>query len=165
VPPGRPVVVALDRTSAARRLAALPQGLREEITLVTAVEPADVELPAVGRVVTVAIEAGWRPIVRTGLAARRGWIGRVARVLSDPVGTLRRRSERGGDGNAWLAPATAAIAGLVASSDNNPSGGRAIELIPLDGHDALALAPVLASGLVRSGTGLRRLADRSLAAE
>ena len=88
-------------------------------------------------------------------------------MLGDPVGTLRRRSERAGDGNAWLAPATAAIAGLVASSDSNPSGGRAIELIPVDGHDALAIAPVLASSAskVRSGTGLRRLADRTLATD
>ncbi len=163
VPPGRPVVVALDRSSAARRLAALPQGLRDELTLVAAVEPADIDLPAVGRVLTVAIEAGWRPISRTGFAARRGWIGRVARVLSDPVGTLRRRSERAGDGNAWLAPASAAIAGLVASSDEDPSGGRMIELIAVDGHDALAIAPSLGSSAgVRSGVGLRRLADRSI---
>lgn len=152
-------VIALDRETAARRVAVLPAALRAELTLVTGVEPASVELPPVGRLIEIAVEPGWKPIVRTGVARRAGWLGRLVRLATDPVGTLHRRTGREVDPAAWLEPAGAAIARLVAEDR-----ARSIELIAVDGHDVLAVEPVArTSPELRSDGGLRRLADRSLA--
>ncbi len=155
----QPAVVALDRATATRRLAVLPVALRAELTIVTSVEPAAVELPSIGRTIAIAVEPGWKPVARAGIARRAGWIGRLVRLASDPVGTLRRRTGREVDPAAWLEPASSAIARLVAEDRARP-----IELIAVDGHDVLAVEPVArTSPELRSDGGLRRLADRSLA--
>lgn len=154
--PTRSIVVALDRSTAARRLEALPAELRAGLTVVTSLEPPGVELPAVRRVVEVSVEPRWRPVARTGPARRSGPIGRIARLASDPLGTIRRRLERTAPADAWLVPATEAIRRVLA--ENDPEPGR---LIPLEGHDALAVEPVTATDpTVRSEVGLRGLADR-----
>ncbi|MBA2720603.1 MAG: glycosyltransferase [Chloroflexi bacterium] len=156
VRPARSILIALDRSVAARRLGALPAELRSGITVVTSLEPPGVPLPSVGRLVEVAVEPVWQPVVRTGTARRSGLIGRLARLASDPLGTIRRRVERNAPANAWLVPATAAIRRILVEDGVDP--GR---LIPIEGHDALAAESVAAADpSVRSEVGLRGLADR-----
>lgn len=155
----RSIVVALDRSAAARRLAALPAELRARITVVTSLEPTGSVLPSVERLVEVAVEPVWRPVARTGPARRSGPIGRLARLASDPLGTIRRRLERTAPVDAWLVPATEAIRRVLLEDEPDP--GR---LIPLEGHDMLALEPLAATDpTVRSEVGLRGLADRWVA--
>ena len=156
-PADRLVVVALDRTRAAERLRWLPEALRARIDLVTAAAPSRVVLPDVRRVVEVAVETEWTPRA----PARRappGVAGRLWRVVSDPAGSLRRRMGRDAGSAASLRPATAAVLRLAGE------GGDATEIVPVDGHDHLAVAPVVASGAVRlSSGGIRHLADAWLA--
>lgn len=155
VPPT--VVVALDRERAALRLGPLPEELRQSLVLVTATEPTTVTLPALGRVVEAAVDTNWRPQTGAPAVTRRpGLVGRLARLATDPVGVLARRLGRGAGSDNSLAPATQAVketlAGLVG----------AVELLPLDGHDHLAVAPLVRDGRARlSRGGLRRLADLS----
>jgi hypothetical protein len=80
----------------------------------------------------------------------------LARLASDPVGTLRRRTGRDADAATWLAQATAAARALVAERHGDP-----VDLVPIDGHDALAVQSLAATPGVRIG-GLRRIADRWL---
>jgi glycosyltransferase involved in cell wall biosynthesis len=157
VPPARTVVVALDRERAATRLAPLPDAVRRRLDLVTAADPADVALPSLGGVVEVAIDTTWRP--KPAVGGGRGPAGRLQRLARDPVGTLRRRLGLDAGSDRSLAPATDAIrAHLRAIADGAP-----VELLPVDGHDELAAAPLIRRGLARrSPGGLRRLADASL---
>jgi glycosyltransferase involved in cell wall biosynthesis len=167
----RPVVVALDRETAVRRLAALPRLLLAQTTLVTGLAqdgagaspaastvdgPAAAALTSLERLVEVDVEPRWRPVTRTPAARRTGWVGRLARLASDPVGTLRRRAGRDADATTWLAEATAAARALVADRH-----GDTVDLVPIDGHDALAVQSLAATPGVRIG-GLRRIADRWL---
>jgi len=167
----RPIVVALDRDTAVRRLTALPRALLAQTTLVTSLareearalaqasivgDPAAATLASLQRLVEVAVEPQWRPITRTPAARRSGWVGRLARLASDPVGTLRRRTGRDADTTTWLAEATAAARALVADRHGDP-----VDLVPIDGHDALAVQSLAAAPGVRIG-GLRRIADRWL---
>ncbi len=156
-PPGRTVVVALDRARAALRLGPLPDDLRASIDLVTSTEPSDVELPPVHSVVEVAIDTDWRPPVPAGRQLRGGIAGRLERLARDPIGTVLRRLGRGAGSEASLRPATDAIGRLVAEVG---AAGERPELLPLDGHDYLATAPLIANGSARAWSGgLRRLAD------
>jgi glycogen(starch) synthase len=167
----RPIVVALDRETAVRRLAALPRALLAQTTLVTSLAqdeagalpqaatvdgPAAATLASLQQLVEVAVEPQWRPVTRTPAARRSGWVGRLARLASDPVGTLRRRTGRDADATTWLAEATAATRALVADRHGHP-----VDLVPIDGHDALAVQSLAATPGVRIG-GLRRIADRWL---
>jgi hypothetical protein len=167
----RPIVVALDRDTAVRRLAMLPPALRAETTLVTGLAPdeagasptastvdgpAAATLASLERLVEVTVEPRWRPVTRTPAARRSGWVGRLARLALDPVGTLRRRTGRDADAETWLAPATAAARALVAERHGDP-----VDLVPIEGHDALAVQSLAATPGVRTG-GLRRIADRWL---
>jgi glycosyltransferase involved in cell wall biosynthesis len=166
----RPIVVALDRETAVRRLAALPRALLAHTTLVTSfaseqpgasprassVDGLAATLASLQRLVEVAVEPQWRPVTRTPAAQRSGWVGRLARLASDPVGTLRRRTGRDADAATWLAQATAAARALVAERHGDP-----VDLVPIDGHDALAVQSLAATPGVRIG-GLRRIADRWL---
>jgi glycosyltransferase involved in cell wall biosynthesis len=153
VPPT--VVVALDRERAALRLGPLPEELRQSLTLVTATEPTTVALPALGRVIEAAVDTNWRP--QTGappLTRRPGLVGRLARLATDPVGVLARRLGRGAGSDNSLAPATQAVRETLAGL------AGAVEVLPLDGHDHLAMAPLVRDGRARlSRGGLRRLAD------
>ena len=159
-PPARTVVVALDRERAAVRLAPLPDGVRRNVDLVTAVEPAGAGLPSAGRVVEVSIDTTWRP--KPATTARRGPTGRLGRLVRDPIGTLRRRLGRDAGSDRSLAPATSAISAHIRAM----AGGGPVELLPVDGHDELAIAPLVRSGAARrSPGGLRRLADTSLAVD
>ncbi len=155
--PGRTVVVALDRARAALRLGPLPDGLRAQIDLVTSTEPSEVDLPLVRSVTEVAIDTDWRPAVPAvpaGRRPRRGLAGRLERLATDPIGTVLRRLGRGTGSEVSLRPATDAIQRLVTSA------GEPMELLPLDGHDHLAAAPLIAKGTARASSGgLRRLAD------
>jgi glycosyltransferase involved in cell wall biosynthesis len=148
------VVVALDRARAADRISLLPDALRRDLVLVTAVEPAAQSLPLVGRAVEVAIDTAWNAVVPMGSVRRRGGIvGRLARLAADPAGTMARRLGRGAGSDRSLAPATAAVGRLVAEL-----GGA--DVIALDGHDHVATAPLVRSGAVNPQLGgLRRLAD------
>lgn len=153
-PAVRTIVVALDRERAAARLAPLPEPIRRRLELVSASDPADVALPPLGRVVEVEIETAWRPAAGRG---GRPPQGRLGRLLRDPIGTVRRRLGRGAGSDRALAPATEAIRGLLAA------GPGVAELLPVDGHDELAIAPLVRSGVAaRSTGGLRRLADASI---
>jgi glycosyltransferase involved in cell wall biosynthesis len=154
----RTVVVALDRERAAARLAPLPEALRNELELATATEPAEVALPSMGRVVEVAVDTTWRPKPRPTEGPAPS--GRLGRLLRDPIGTVRRRLGRDAGSDRSLAPATSAIRTHVGST----ADGQPVELLPVDGHDELAIAPLLRGGTARrSSGGLRRLADASLA--
>jgi glycosyltransferase involved in cell wall biosynthesis len=149
------VVLALDRERAARRLGPLDESLRRKLILVTAVEPATVDLPLVGRVIEIAVDASWRPPSGAPMIAqRRGLIGRLGRLAADPWGTMERRLGRGAGSDSSLAPATSAVRDLLRTLD-----GPA-DLLPLDGHDHLAAAPLVRTGDARlAAGGLRRLAD------
>ena len=152
--PGRTVVVALDRARAALRLGPLPDGLRDQIDLLTSSTPSDVRLPRFRSVAEVAIDTDWQPVVPAKGRPRRGFAGRVERLAKDPIGTVLRRLGRGTGSERSLRPATRAIQRLVAGA------GELVELLPLDGHDHLAAAPLVDKGAVRlSSGGVRRLAD------
>jgi glycogen(starch) synthase len=150
---GRVVVVALDREQAALRLARLPDELRPRVGLVTAVEPSTVSVPAVGRIVEVAVEPTWRPVADPGaIRRRRGTVGRIARLMTDPRGTINRRRGRETSAGDGLGPATEAVRSLA--SDGS------IEVIAIDGHDHLAIEPLVRGGTIgRSDGGLRRFVD------
>jgi glycosyltransferase involved in cell wall biosynthesis len=153
-PPGRTIVVALDRARAALRLGPLPDGLRAQVDLVTSTEPSEVLLPRVRSVAEVAIDTAWQPPVPAGRRPRRGLAGRLERLARDPIGTVLRRLGRGTGSEPSLRPATRAIQLVVANA------GERVELLPLDGHDHLAVAPLVGKGTARlSSGGLRRLAD------
>ena len=153
-PAVRTIVVALDRERAAARLTPLPEPIRRRLELVSATEPPDVALPPMGRIVEVEIETAWRPAAGRG---GRPPPGRLGRLLRDPIGTVRRRLGRGAGSDRALAPATEAIRGLVTG------GPGVVELLAVDGHDELAIAPLVRSGVAaRSTGGLRRLADASI---
>ena len=153
---GPVVVVCLDRVSAESRLAKLPEALRPEITLITAAERGEPQLAEVGRVVEVTIEATWRTAGDRGSLRRRpGMLGRLARLATDPRGTINRRRGHHAGAEALLAPATDALRALAAEATTGP-----IEVIAIDGHDHLATEPVVRAGLARRWPGgLRRLAD------
>ncbi len=154
-PPGQPlVVVALDRARAVERIAPLPESVRRDIVLVTAFEPTGTPLPRVGRVVEVAIDAAWNVVAPARSVRRRtGIVGRLARLVADPRGTVARRLGRGAGSDGALAPATKAIGRLVAEL-----GGA--EVVALDGHDHVATAPLVRAGTIQPQVGgLRRLAD------
>ena len=109
-----------------------------------------------GRVVEVTIEATWRaPGERGSLRRRPGMLGRLARLATDPRGTIDRRRGRGAGAEASLAPATDALRALAAEASAVP-----IDVVAIDGHDHLATEPVVRAGLARRWPGgLRRLAD------
>ncbi|HEY8846114.1 MAG TPA: glycosyltransferase, partial [Candidatus Limnocylindrales bacterium] len=158
------VLVALDRPRAAVRLARLPAELRDRLVVVTAIEPADVTLPTVHRVVELDIDVHWRVPVATLPAGVPAPLARLVRLARNPLGTVRRRLGLDAGSERSLAPATAAIDRLVAQLGAGPGGpGGGPEVIALDGHDHLAVAPLVASGRIRLFPGgLRRLADASL---
>jgi hypothetical protein len=153
------VVVGLDRATAARRLAVIGADLRGRVVLVTSREPRATALPDVDRVIEVEIEPRWQPTPRTGRATQAGWLGRLFRLGSDPVGTLRRRQGSDADPAGWLAPATAAVRHYLAEA-----GGNGVELIPLDGHDVLALKPLGGGTAPFGGGGLQSVADHPFGA-
>jgi glycogen(starch) synthase len=157
------VLVALDRARAAVRLARLPASLRDRITVVTAIEPAGVGLPNVHRVVEVDIDVHWRVPLATLPPGVPAPIGRLVRLARDPLGTVRRRLGRDAGSERSLTAATGAITRLI---DQVPTdSGRSPEVVALDGHDHLAVAPLVASGRIRLFPGgLRRLADATLSA-
>ncbi|HET9345233.1 MAG TPA: glycosyltransferase [Candidatus Limnocylindrales bacterium] len=159
--PGPVVVITLDREQAAARLAPLPADLRSRITLVSAVEPRDRALPEVGRLVEVALETTWRVTAQRGSLRRRpGAIGRIARLVTDPVGTINRRRGRDAGAEGSLAPATKAVRRLA-----TVTGATTVEVLAVDGHDHLAIESLVRDGVVRrSAGGLRRLADLDEAA-
>lgn len=156
------IVVALDRERAARRLAALPASLRSTLTLVTSAEPAATAMPELGRVVDVALTAipaapaAGAPPPRI---ARGGTLARIGRLARDPFGTLAGRLGRGAGSGSSVEPATATTRRVVRE------GGGRLDILPLDGIDHLAVAPItneqVDAGL-RAG-GLLDLADRWLA--
>jgi glycogen(starch) synthase len=150
--PGRVVIVALDRTRAALRLGPLPEELRDNVDLVTSAEPSDVELPRFRGVTEVAVDTDWQPPVPTG-RRRPGLAGRLQRLATDPVGTMLRRLGRGAGSEPSLRPATEAIRRLIATA------GEPVEVLPLDGHDFLAVEPLRSKGAQMSAGGTRRLAD------
>jgi hypothetical protein len=133
------------------------------MTVVTASEPAGVGLPSVQRVVEVDIDVHWRVPVATLPPGVPAPIGRLVRLARDPLGTVRRRLGRDAGSERSLAVATAAITRLV---DQVPTdSGRSPEVVALDGHDHLAVAPLVASGRIHLFPGgLRRLADATLSA-
>lgn len=152
--PGRTVVVALDRARAAVRLGPLPDGLRAQIDLVTSTEPSEIDLPRVRSLTEVAIDTDWRPPAPVGRRPRPGLAGRLERLAADPIGTVLRRLGRGAGSEPSLRPTSQAIRRVVAGA------GVPVELVPLDGHDHLAAAPLIAKGTARMASGgLRRLAD------
>jgi glycogen(starch) synthase len=161
---GPTIVVALDRQEALRRLAPLPEPLRAEIVLVTARSAAGgatsaVDAIGIGRVVEV--DVGSRtPSGGAGMGRRpRG--GRLARLLVDPVESVRRVFGRGVGSAQWAAPATSALEVLVGERGADHTGIS--EIVVVDGHDQLAATPVIGSGrAAASAGGLRRLADRWL---
>jgi glycosyltransferase involved in cell wall biosynthesis len=153
--PGRTVVVALDRARGALRLGPLPDGLRAQIDLLTSSTPSNVHLPRFGSVAEVAIDTDWQPRVPANRRPRRGLAGRLERLARDPIGTVLRRLGRGTGSEPSLRPATRAIERLVAGAS------EPVELLPLDGHDHLAAAPLVDKAAVRlSSGGVRRLADQ-----
>jgi glycosyltransferase involved in cell wall biosynthesis len=162
---GPTIVVALDREQAVRRLAPLPESLRAEIVLVTARSTArgaasDVAAIGIGRVVEVDLGSGAPSAGGAGVGRRRRG-GRLARLLVDPVESVRRVLGRGVGSAQWAAPATIALAALAGEPGADDNGIS--EVVAVDGHDQLAATPVVRSGrATASSGGLRRLADRWL---
>ena len=162
---GRTIVVALDREQAVRRLAPLPEPLRAEIVLVTARSTSRgaasaVDAIGIGRVVEV--DVGSRAISPGGAGSGRlRGGGRLARLLVDPVESVRRVLGRGVGSAHWAAPATTALEALAGEAEADDTGTS--EIVAVDGHDQLAATPVVRSGrAAASAGGLRRLADRWL---
>jgi hypothetical protein len=156
--PGPVVVVALDREQAAARLARLPDELHPQVTLVTAAEPRGQGVPPVGRTIEAAVDpTTWRPAADKGSIRRRpGTVGRIARLVTSPRGTVNRRLGRGADAAETLEAATEAVRELAKAQD----AGGPIEVIAVDGHDHLAVEPLARAGTIwRSDGGLRRLVD------
>jgi glycogen(starch) synthase len=152
--PDRTVVVALDREQAALRLAPLAEALRATLIVVTATEPAGAPLPRVGRLVEVAVDATWRPKTIQAVGGRGGVARRLGRLAADPAGTILRRLGRGAGSVASLKPASRAVAELMSAL---PASTR---LLPVDGHDHLAVSAIVRADPARlSPGGLRRLAD------
>jgi len=165
---GRTIVVALDREEAVRRLAPLPGPLRAEIVLVTAQGAAQgaasaasaVAAIGIGRVVEVDVGSRARSPGGPGVGHRRRG-GRLARLLVDPVESVRRVLGRGVGSAQWAAPATIALEALAGERGADDAG--IVEIVAVDGHDQLAATPVVRSGrAAASAGGLRRLADRWL---
>jgi len=155
------VLVALDRPRAAVRLARLPAALRDRLVVVTAIEPAGVTLPTVDRVVELDIDVHWRVPVATLPAGVPAPLARLVRLARNPLGTVRRRLGLDAGSERSLAPATAAIDRLVGQLGAGRDGG--MDVIALDGHDHLAVAPLVTTGRIHLFPGgLRRLADASL---
>jgi hypothetical protein len=162
---GQTIVVALDREQAVRRLAPLPEPLRAEIVLVTARSTARgaasaVDAMGIGRVVEVDVGSRALSPGVAGSGRRRGG-GRLARLLVDPLESVRRVLGRGVGSAQWAAPATSALAALAGERGADDAGIP--EIVAVDGHDQLAATPVVRSGrAAASAGGLRRLADRWL---
>lgn len=151
------VIVALDRARARERLGALPEELRAQVDVVTSSQPSGVELPAVRRLIEVAVATDRQP-PEPAAVQRRGLAGRLERLARDPVGTVLRRLGRGAGSSPSLRPATEAIRRLAGRT------GEPLVVLPLDGHDHLAAAPLVEAGTIRLAPGgLRRLADTWLA--
>lgn len=147
------VVVALDRSSAEARLGPVPDPTRASLTLVTSKEPRDQPVPSVGRLVEVGVAPPSTASPSTGLRRRRGIVGRIARLLVDPVGTLNRQLGRDPGSARALVAATDAVERLA--REIGP-----IDVIAVDGHDHLALAGRVTTARVRrSGGGLAWLVD------
>ncbi len=131
-----------------------PGPIRSRITLITAREPADTPPPAVGSVLEVDVEPAWRPKVDAPAATRRpGLAGRLARLATDPVGTVERRLGRGPGSEGSLEPAVAALREALAAPG-------VAGVLPLDGHDHLVAAK--AGATIVAGGSVRRLADLSV---
>jgi hypothetical protein len=128
---------------------------------VTAIEPVTVTLPTVHRVVELDIDVHWRVPVATLPVGLPVPLARLVRLARNPLGTVRRRLGLDAGSERSLAPATAAIDRLVGQLAAGADGGT--EVIALDGHDHLAVAPLVTTGRIRLYPGgLRRLADASL---
>jgi hypothetical protein len=131
------------------------------MTVVTAVEPAGVGLPKVHRVVEVDIDGHWRVPVATLPPGLPAPVGRLVRLARDPLGTIRRRLGLDAGSERSLAWATAEVGRVVDQLPGATPG--AAEVVALDGHDHLAVAPLVEAGRIRLFPGgLRRLADASL---
>jgi hypothetical protein len=90
-------------------------------------------------------------------------VGRLVRLARDPLGTVRRRLGLDAGSERSLAAATDEVARVVDRLPGATPG--AVEVVALDGHDYLAVAPLVAAGRIRLFPGgLRRLADASLSA-
>ncbi|MFL5725941.1 MAG: glycosyltransferase [Chloroflexota bacterium] len=155
------LVVGLDRRRAAWRLAALPDGLRSSIVVVTAVEPRGIELPVIGRVVEVDVDVRWAADPDAPPRTRRpGLAGRLARLAHDPAGTARRVLRRDPGTAPALAPASEAVVALAHELGRD----RPVEIVALDGHDHLAADEAVRAAARPAGGGLRRLVDEWQAA-
>jgi glycogen(starch) synthase len=145
------IVVGLDRARLVGRLARMPGTVRRDLVIVTEVEPAQVAVGGIADVVTVRTDVT-APPATAGSSILPG-VGRLTRLARDPVGTIRRRLGLDASAEPALRQVTNAVRKLVEATP-----GR--EVVAMDGHDALAVAPLVRSGTVQAtGSGLRRLAD------
>jgi glycosyltransferase involved in cell wall biosynthesis len=150
-PESNVVVVALDRARAIDHLARLPDGLAGRVILITT---PGTGTPRAASVLETVVASVPQPPRHRGLAARRGPIGRVARVISDPAGTIRRRLARS---LTAVDPAVPVVAqGLALARATSPR----TYVVALDGQDHLAVLPFLGrSEVFLVPGGLRRLVD------
>jgi hypothetical protein len=87
---------------------------------------------------------------RPAATRRPGLAGRLARLSSDPVGTVERRLGLGPGSEGSLEPAVGALRAALARPDIDG-------VLPLDGHDHLVAAK--AGATIVAGGSVRRLAD------
>jgi glycosyltransferase involved in cell wall biosynthesis len=154
------VIVALDRSAAAERLAPLPDYVRETVRVVTARSPGSVAMDGLLAVAEVSV-APVRPPVQARWRTGRRLPDRVLRIAADPVAAVRRKTE--GDALSPAAVAAAArrvgqaVEALAPSGPTDPK----VRLLPLDGRDAIVAAAIARErGLTVTMDGLRGLADR-----
>jgi len=154
------VLVALDRERAARLLASIPAEVRRLVTVLTEAEPAGLDLPVVGRLVSVDVGlSGHLSGSSRGARSDRTPRWRLGRLASDPLGTIGRVIGRDAGSSRSLRPATLELDRVVRQS----LAGCAV--VPVDGHDHLAVAPLVQAGRARVlPGGWLRLADPPLAA-
>lgn len=143
-----PILVALDRTNAERRLAALPADLCERLTVITSPGEAAAEgEPSAARIVVTDVDRVRRLQTRRLRWIRRGPLRRLVDRLLGAPGPRR----------------TAALRVLildVGSAEATPARGRP-EIMAVDVDDAAAVGPLVEAGAVRMRPGgLRALADR-----
>jgi hypothetical protein len=170
------LVVGLNRTRAARLLAALPKDLRGRLALVTVEATDGAALPVgLGPTVEVDLGSGQREILAAARAARPVGSSAVARALRAVLHTrLRRRARWAGAHPAEMRLLTAsrAVRSALRATRRDARLNRwsrrfraAIEppdVVCLDGYDVLAVEPLLKSGEVRLCPGTARwLADQA----
>jgi D-inositol-3-phosphate glycosyltransferase len=181
-----PLVIGTHRTSAFRRLAALPPELARSLTVVTVAPPRtdgpdDMAAPAgctlvqldpeapyraeLGRIDGSAAGSGRLPPTAGGgrvtlAVGRLSAAGGIWRALRAPISTISRRRLAGRRASLRTHALAAGVAAAWRAMPADPRTGRRPGLVCLDAADVVAAAGAIGSGAHLEPGGLRWLADQ-----